>query len=406
MQEQISDSKGEALFKSFGDGSKLDKLPQHLAGGNQTVNYLSQGLNKSKEIFADKADEKIEKIAIASGLKKFSVSSLLGVVTPMLLGLLGKQKVNGLDLANFSSILNSQTEALSKFINATEIIQEPSTDHTINSTKPTDKPLSPIDKNSELKVGSDITKSKTPVFLKYLIPLFLIAAIAYFVKDPFFKFISTKFLGKTPVVQPSDTTEKQVTTLNPQDPLIIKNDSNTEKQSPSSLQNITDSQATKEEKLAKMGKVIDNQIHFLLPGGNNIALPINSFESKLLKGLNSNDLSVLDKPYILNRTYFASGSSELTDESRNQIISLASILNSYPDLKILLRGHTDSVGTVDKNLAISTQRAQSVKDALVRFAVNKESINILGRGPADPIADNKTAKGRAQNRRIDITVSQ
>ena len=172
IQEKFSSGQGEDIFKSFGDGSKLDKLPQHLAGGNQTVNYLSQGLDKSRELFGSNADSIMQNIAGVSGLKHFSVGSLLGVVSPMLLGLLGKQKANGLDIAGFTSLLESQASSIAD-------LAKPSVEFVIAEENP-DKALSPIDTTAELKVAKDITKTGNFGFLKVLIPLFLLAAAGFF----------------------------------------------------------------------------------------------------------------------------------------------------------------------------------------------------------------------------------
>ena len=184
IRNKFSSDKGSDLFKSFGDGSKLDKLPQHLAGGNQTVNYLSQGLDNSLELFGNDADNIMQRIANVSGLKPFSVGSLLGIVNPMLLGLLGKQKAAGLDIAGFSKLFESQALVIAKL------------------TKPIEKEitkeatLSPIDKTSELKVATDITKTGNFGFLKVLVPLLLFATAAYFFKDSILELVNS-YTGKT-----------------------------------------------------------------------------------------------------------------------------------------------------------------------------------------------------------------
>jgi len=188
MRDKFSNDQGEVLFKSFGDGSKLDKLPQHLAGGNQTVNYLSQGLDKSRELLGSNADSVMEKIAKVSGLKTFSVSSLLGVVNPMLLGLLGKLKSNGLDVAGFTNLLESQLSAI------TELTQAP-------ADKTEEENLSPIDTTAELKIAKDVTKSASFGFLKVLIPLALLAVAAYMFKDSILEFVNSRTQNVTPVTQ-------------------------------------------------------------------------------------------------------------------------------------------------------------------------------------------------------------
>jgi len=185
IRDKFSSGQGEELFKAFGDGSKLDKLPQHLAGGNQTVTYLSQGLDKSREIFGTHADDNIQKIAETSGLKVFSVSSLLGVVNPMLLGLLGKQKNNNLDVAGFTRLFEMQTDAIQSLANPKdENLAKEVSDETHN--------VSPIDNTAELIVAKDITQSSNLGFLKWLIPLLLIASAAYVFKDSILEFINSK----------------------------------------------------------------------------------------------------------------------------------------------------------------------------------------------------------------------
>ena len=184
MQDKFSKQQGEDIFKSFGDGSKLDKLPQHLAGGNQTVNYLSQGLDKSRELFGSNADSTMQRIADISGLKAFSVGSLLGIVNPMLLGLLGKQKANGLDIAGFTSLFESHASAIAEL--AKPSIKELTVDEEQDET------LSPIDRSAELKVAKDITKTGNFGFLKILIPLILLSVAGFFFKDTILEFANSR----------------------------------------------------------------------------------------------------------------------------------------------------------------------------------------------------------------------
>ena len=70
---------------------------------------------------------------------------------------------------------------------------------------------------------------------------------------------------------------------------------------------------------------------------------------------------------------------------------------------ILIVGHTDSVGTKEYNQKLSVRRAEAVKAYIVSKGWNVDDITTEGKGKIDPIASNKTAAGRAQNRRVDIT---
>jgi OmpA-OmpF porin, OOP family len=80
-------------------------------------------------------------------------------------------------------------------------------------------------------------------------------------------------------------------------------------------------------------------------------------------------------------------------------------VKKYPNSKIKIEGHTDSIGTDKYNLKLSERRAKAVENYLVeKGACKKADISAVGYGESKPIADNKTAKGRAENRRAEILI--
>ena len=83
----------------------------------------------------------------------------------------------------------------------------------------------------------------------------------------------------------------------------------------------------------------------------------------------------------------------------------AVILLAYPDLKLALEGHTDSVGSDEYNLKLSDQRASAVREYLVSQGVPAANITATGLGKSMPVASNETAAGRQQNRRVEMVVS-
>jgi OmpA-OmpF porin, OOP family len=100
---------------------------------------------------------------------------------------------------------------------------------------------------------------------------------------------------------------------------------------------------------------------------------------------------------------FATGKADLQPESRPVLKEIASTLKKYGDLKILIEGHTDNVGSAASNLALSEGRAAAVKGALVsEFGVDGGRITTKGFGDTKPSLPNATAAGRAQNRRVEI----
>ena len=100
---------------------------------------------------------------------------------------------------------------------------------------------------------------------------------------------------------------------------------------------------------------------------------------------------------------FATGKADLQPESRPVLKEIASTLKDHADLKILIEGHTDNVGSSASNLTLSDARAAAVKAALVAdFGVDGSRITTKGLGDTKPTVPNSAATGRAQNRRVEI----
>ncbi|MGH7713806.1 MAG: OmpA family protein [Gemmatimonadaceae bacterium] len=100
---------------------------------------------------------------------------------------------------------------------------------------------------------------------------------------------------------------------------------------------------------------------------------------------------------------FATGKAELQPESRPVLKEIAATLKEHGDLKILIEGHTDNVGSAASNLTLSDARAAAVKAALVAdFGIAADRMSTKGFGDTKPSVPNATAEGRAQNRRVEI----
>jgi len=100
---------------------------------------------------------------------------------------------------------------------------------------------------------------------------------------------------------------------------------------------------------------------------------------------------------------FETGKSDLKPESRPVLKEIASTLKEHDDLKVLIEGHTDNVGTPASNLTLSEARAAAVKAALVKdFGIEDGRITTQGFGDTKPAQPNTTSEGRAQNRRVEV----
>jgi outer membrane protein OmpA-like peptidoglycan-associated protein len=95
----------------------------------------------------------------------------------------------------------------------------------------------------------------------------------------------------------------------------------------------------------------------------------------------------------------------LKPEAREKLAKVSGILIAYPGLKVQVEGYTDSIGSDEYNLKLSEQRADGVRDYLVAQSVADESVTAKGYGKNDPVADNSSDSGRAQNRRVELVVS-
>jgi outer membrane protein OmpA-like peptidoglycan-associated protein len=101
---------------------------------------------------------------------------------------------------------------------------------------------------------------------------------------------------------------------------------------------------------------------------------------------------------------FATGKANLSPNANKSVAKLAEFLKKYPTRNVLIEGHTDSVGSDEFNLALSQQRANSVKARLVADAVDAARITTVGYGEKYPVASNDTKAGKAQNRRVDLII--
>lgn len=101
---------------------------------------------------------------------------------------------------------------------------------------------------------------------------------------------------------------------------------------------------------------------------------------------------------------FASDKSALLPAARNRLEQVAEVLLASPDRSLTIEGHTDSRGGTQYNIDLSQRRADAVRDELVRRGYPTERIESRGLGAAQPVSDNNSADGRANNRRVEIVI--
>lgn len=96
--------------------------------------------------------------------------------------------------------------------------------------------------------------------------------------------------------------------------------------------------------------------------------------------------------------------STLRPESQQTLNEATEVLKQYPDIRVEVAGHTDSIGTEEYNQGLSERRAAAVYDYLVANGIDGSRLNSRGYGETSPIADNATREGRQRNRRTELVV--
>jgi outer membrane protein OmpA-like peptidoglycan-associated protein len=108
----------------------------------------------------------------------------------------------------------------------------------------------------------------------------------------------------------------------------------------------------------------------------------------------------------LGDVLFATGRADLKSGARHSLEKLSGFLHEYPQRTVQIEGFTDSVGSDDYNQSLSERRAGAVRDALTGMGISSDRIQTRGLGKSSPVADNESATGRQQNRRVEVIISE
>jgi outer membrane protein OmpA-like peptidoglycan-associated protein len=110
----------------------------------------------------------------------------------------------------------------------------------------------------------------------------------------------------------------------------------------------------------------------------------------------------MPRQQVVRGIQFKTGTVELTFGSYQYLDPIIKILQEFPAVEIEIRAHTDGLGKYETNLRLSQTRAESVRQYCISRGIDAIRIRAVGFGPSSPIADNRTAEGRMQNRRIEV----
>lgn len=108
----------------------------------------------------------------------------------------------------------------------------------------------------------------------------------------------------------------------------------------------------------------------------------------------------------LDQVYFDSDESRLLPQSGPSLDQLAALLQSHPQWRVLIGGHTDNTNTQAHNLLLSRERAEAVRQYLIGKGIPAARLRVQGFGDTQPMADNTSPAGREKNRRVEFTIEE
>jgi OOP family OmpA-OmpF porin len=101
---------------------------------------------------------------------------------------------------------------------------------------------------------------------------------------------------------------------------------------------------------------------------------------------------------------FHTGSFTLQASSFKSLDEIATVLSSNPTLSLLIEGHTDNIGSSARNQLLSENRAGAIQAYLISKGISRSRLKATGYGQSKPLHSNKSAEGRAQNRRVELVI--
>jgi outer membrane protein OmpA-like peptidoglycan-associated protein len=141
-----------------------------------------------------------------------------------------------------------------------------------------------------------------------------------------------------------------------------------------------------------------------LPGGVRISVPEGSFNFSLANWLASTADTRIPRRFVFEDLNFETGSTRLTPESLATVDTVVIVLKAHPTVGVALEGYTDNTGNPVANRKLSLDRADAVKDLMMKGGIPESRITSAGYGQDRPIAPNDTEQGRARNRRLELVV--
>jgi outer membrane protein OmpA-like peptidoglycan-associated protein len=338
------------LIRDGGYGAAAENVRSLFGGGSATNSMIGSGQQLLGKIFGDnKTSAVTDVVAKSGGVSSTSASKLLSLVAPLTLGVLGKRAAAlGLDASGVATSLLSEKADIAA--------AAPAGLSQVLGTGPTVVSRSPDVATAEPVHLERVRASETPVAAEPARPMrWLPLALAGLAALLLLMFLRGR------------TAKPNVDTL--------------AQQASSAVSRVD------------------------LPGGTGISVPQGSINYNLARFLADKSATDVPKTFVFDHLNFDSATTQLTPESVPTVNDLATVLKAYPSAQVQLVGHTDNTGSSAANQTLSLDRANAVKETLVAQGVGADRISTAGFGQDRPVASNDSEAGRAQNRRLELTVT-
>jgi outer membrane protein OmpA-like peptidoglycan-associated protein len=341
-------------------------------------------------LFGGKVNSVVDLITRSSGIKSSSATSLLGMLAPLIMGVLRKETAaEGSSAASLTRLLSDQKSAISRFAPAGL-----ASALGVNSLADLGSAVDTV-RSAGTAAAKEFGRTATTAanegsaFLRWAAPLALLLAVL--------GGLIYLFSGRgeqPPNAAPARNLAEAAR------PVAEQAGRNLERVG----QGIKDAGKAVTREGRELIETTRRMIPLSLPGNLKIDVPDNSYLEGMVKWLTDGAGTSLPKNIVADDLSFERGTATLTPESATATSRLATILKAFTTAKLKIEGHTDNVGDADANKKASLERATAVKDALVKAGAPADRIVVEGAGPDRPIAANDTEEGRAKNRRIELSI--
>ncbi|GLU51896.1 OmpA family protein [Dyadobacter frigoris] len=340
----------------------LNGLGGILGDESRSKEFISNGLSLLPILLDLDLKTVTDSISSSSGIKSYSVSTILSICAPIVLSVVAKYaKVKGVksvEPVRLTSLLVEQKEFMFKFL--------PKDLNTLWNFKD----LEDLNKNLIRKPLSESELEGKPVSVRAKIVYWILALLI----------LGVAFWGYKRL------TKEEETVVVEDFPVGADSVGHSKGRTPNSLGNFVTKQ---------------------LPKDIRLNIPENGIESKLVSFVQDSSQAI-DKNvwFDFDRIIFEPNVANLSKESLEQIDNISKIMRAYPNVNVKIGGYTDNSGDAATNLSLSKSRADAVKRGIVNKGIKATRISSEGYGIEHPVAGNDTEEGRAQNRRISINITR